>query len=112
MTNNGDFYRIDKMLPYKKTRTSRALIGDKDLQIHMTHARDAANIESAGTNKSLFSHYMQETAGVTSQAAVQQPTNEIGLAMQNMEESYNVMMQIHSQLMQHYEGIKDMQNAE
>lgn len=92
----NEFYKIDKLLPYKTKPQGRAYVKDGDLQIHLPQTKEASN---ANAFEKLLSYYHE--VGKAQQASGTGIANErvnVRLAIEEAETTFKAMMEISNQL--------------
>lgn len=106
----NEFYKIDKLLPYKPKAQARTHIQDSDLQIHLSQTKEASSLESTASFKAILSRYMGEAHQVKESSLDQINDREaIKKAMDDVESSYATMMQIRKELELAYNNFIRMQ---
>lgn len=109
--NESESYQIEKLIPHKTKPKGTAYIRDDDLQIHIPNVRDAPQLDAASNFKSIYSHFLNESGKIQAsdmQTQANQGT-ELKLAMEEMQTTFDSMMQIREKLNQAYQEFMQMQ---
>ncbi len=109
--SDHDFYKIDKLMPYKTKAQGRTYVKDGDLQIQLPHStKEAAHLENTHAFNKLLSYYQEighssaaQTGGITSERET------VKTAMEEAESTFNSMMEISKQLRQACQELMQMQ---
>lgn len=107
---DNEFYKIDKLMPYK-SQVGRTYVKDGDLQIHIpSNMKEAAHLENAQAFNKLLSHYTKEIGVATPYTSGGVNEREsVRLAMEDAESTFNSMMEISKQLRQACQELMQMQ---
>lgn len=109
---DNEFYKIDKLMPYKAKARGRTYVKDGDLQIHMPHMKESAHLENANAFNKLLTYYTNEVGKSNMQTGAGGVVNEretVRLAMEDAENTFNSMMEISKQLRQACQELMQMQ---
>lgn len=107
----NEFYKIDKLIPYKTNARERPYIKDDDLQIHIPHAKETSQTESTSAFKELISHYQPtNNVHVSEQEAIHVAKNELESIYNSYMDTYNSMMEISKQLREASQEFIQMQS--
>lgn len=108
--SENEFYKIDKLLPYKTKPKGKAYVKDGDLQIHLPQTKDAAHLQNANAFDKLLSYYHE--VGRTQQATgagIASERESVRLAIVEAETTFKAMMDISNQLKQASQEVLQMQ---
>lgn len=108
----NEFYKIDKLLPYKAKPKGHIQIKDGDLQINVPHAKDMGPLSTSSVSfKKILSDYMNEVGHIRSEPITEKITDhdEIQKAMDDAASSFESMMQIRKELEDAYKELMQMQ---
>jgi hypothetical protein len=99
MTSN-EFYKMDKLIPYKNGTPAHTYITDSDLQIHLSSVKEKSSFESTVSFKAILSKYMGEASLMPVAPLFDQLRDReaIKKAMDDAERAYASMMQIRKDL--------------
>jgi flagellar hook-basal body complex protein FliE len=106
--SDNEFYKIDKLMPYKTKARGRPFVKDGDLQIHLPNMKEAAHLENANAFTKLLSHYTNEISK-TNVHGLKDEMSPIQKAMEEAESTFNSMMEISKELRQACQEILQMQ---
>ncbi len=108
--SENEFYKIDKLMPYKTKVREGPLPKDGDLQVHLSNTQEASHLENANAFNKLLSYYHE--VGRTQNAMGGSSIGEreaVRLAMEDAESMFNSMMEISKQLRQACQELMQMQ---
>lgn len=110
MTTN-EFYKNEKVFPYKSKTHSHTYVKDSDLQIDLSNSNESPSLESTVSFKAILSQYMGEVRQVCRQSLINQLRDNVSIkkAMEDAQTSYASMMQIHQELETAYNEFLRMQ---
>ena len=109
--SENEFYKIDKLMPYKTKVREHPFVKDGDLQVHILNTKEATQLENANAFNKLLSYYQE--AGRTQSTMSGSPVGEreaVRLAMEDAENTFNSMMEISKQLRQSCQELMQMQS--
>ena len=109
MPNDGDLSsRIDRILAGKARPNARAYIDEKNLQIHIKEVtqQDPTQSFSKIINDISSAQVSEARAGT---AEYMHESNRLNVAMQEAQQSFEAMMELHNQIREAYQQIVEMQ---
>lgn len=109
---DNESYQIDKLLPFKAKPNTRAYIKDGDLQIQVSHSRDAAGVDPAASNfQGIYSHLKNEAVQAADVHASNQTlaANDVREMMEDAKSTFDSMMQIREELNKAYRELMQLQ---
>lgn len=108
---DNDFYKIDRLLPYRTKAQGRTHIKDGDLQIQMPNVKETVHLDSTVNFKNILSQYLGELGNTahTENVASLKEHEDIQKAMDEAASSFQSMMQIRKELEDAYKEIMQMQ---
>lgn len=108
---DNEFYKIDKLMPYKTKARGRTFVKDGDLQIQLPNVKETQHLENANAFNKLLSYYSNEVGKAHSQSAAGQVSEKesVKMALQDAETTFNSMMEISKELRQACQNIMQMQ---
>lgn len=107
--SDNEFYKIDKLLPYKTKARGRPYVKDGDLQIHIPNVKEAAHLENANAFNKLLSYYHEVGRAQRTSHGELGEKDAVRLAMEEAETTFNSMMEISKQLRQACQELMQMQ---
>jgi|688.fasta_scaffold03877_9 hypothetical protein len=107
--SDNEFYKIDKLLPFKTKAQGRPYVKDGDLQIHLPNIKGTGQLENANAFNKLLSYYHEigKTSSTGGRNFIEQ--DAVRVAMEEAENTFNSMMEISKQLRQACQEIMQMQ---
>jgi hypothetical protein len=107
----NEFYKIDKLVPYKTKARGRAYVKDSDLQIHMPNVKEPTHLDNANAFNKLLSYYNE--VGKTQSTGAPNWVNEreaIRSALMDAESIFNSMVEMSKQLQASANELMEMQS--
>jgi hypothetical protein len=103
----NEFYKIDKLIPYKTKPQAKTYIKDGEIQVNMPSTRETSNTAAF---HNIYSHYMEGAGKATHEnlSGKIQGSDELKMAVDDWEKTFDEMMKISNHLEAACKEVHDM----